>query len=100
MIGSFALDVLIGLAGAVLLTWLALVVGLLLALPIDLVPDFIPFPGHADDAIVVVLVLRSVVRRAGIRAVRARWPGTEEGFATAVRLTAHPACSPPRSNHP
>jgi hypothetical protein len=32
--------------------------------------------GYADDAIVVALVLRSVVRRAGLDAVRAHWPGT------------------------
>ena len=36
-----------------------------LAVPIDLVPDFVPVLGYADDAIVVALVLRSVVRRAG-----------------------------------
>ncbi|MBA3524849.1 MAG: DUF1232 domain-containing protein, partial [Geodermatophilaceae bacterium] len=36
-----------------------------LASPIDLVPDFIPVLGYADDAIAVALVLSSVVRRAG-----------------------------------
>src|SRR5439155_17479977 len=36
-----------------------------LALPIDLVPDFIPVIGYAGDVIVVGLVLRSVIRRAG-----------------------------------
>lgn len=36
-----------------------------LASPIDLVPDFIPVLGYADDALVVALVLRSVVRLAG-----------------------------------
>ncbi|MGW3961044.1 YkvA family protein [Amycolatopsis sp. NPDC005003] len=58
-----------------------------LALPIDLVPDFIPVLGYADDAIIVTAVLRGVVRRAGIDAVRARWPGTEDGFAALARLT-------------
>jgi uncharacterized membrane protein YkvA (DUF1232 family) len=58
-----------------------------LALPIDLVPDFIPVLGYADDAIVVTLVLRSTVRRAGLDAVRARWPGSDEGFAALCRLT-------------
>ncbi|WP_410641128.1 YkvA family protein [Amycolatopsis sp. lyj-346] len=58
-----------------------------LALPIDLVPDFIPVLGYADDAIIVSAVLRSVVRRAGLDAVRAHWPGTEDGFAALVRLT-------------
>lgn len=57
-----------------------------LALPIDLVPDFIPVLGYADDAIIVTAVLRGVVRRAGLDAVRAHWPGTEDGFAVLVRL--------------
>ncbi|MCT2584234.1 YkvA family protein [Actinophytocola gossypii] len=58
-----------------------------LAVPIDLVPDFIPVLGYADDAIVVAVVLRGVVRRAGLDAVRAHWPGTDDGFAAVVRLT-------------
>ena len=36
-----------------------------LALPIDLVPDVIPVVGYADDLLVVVLTLRSVVRPSG-----------------------------------
>jgi uncharacterized membrane protein YkvA (DUF1232 family) len=58
-----------------------------LALPIDLIPDFIPILGYADDAIIVTAVLRSVVRRAGIDAVRAHWPGTDDGFTALARLT-------------
>jgi len=58
-----------------------------LALPIDLIPDFLPVIGYADDAIIVALVLRGVVRRAGMEAVRAHWPGTESGFAALARLT-------------
>lgn len=57
-----------------------------LAVPIDLVPDFIPVLGYADDAIIVTAVLRSTVRRAGLDAVRAHWPGTEDGFAAVCRL--------------
>ncbi|GAA4532082.1 MULTISPECIES: YkvA family protein [Nonomuraea] len=58
-----------------------------LALPLDLVPDFIPVLGYADDVIVVTMVLRSVVRRAGLEAVRRHWPGTDDGLATLTRLT-------------
>jgi uncharacterized membrane protein YkvA (DUF1232 family) len=58
-----------------------------LALPIDLIPDFIPVLGYADDAIIAILVLRSTVRRAGLDAVRGHWPGTDDGFAALVRLT-------------
>jgi uncharacterized membrane protein YkvA (DUF1232 family) len=58
-----------------------------LALPIDLIPDFVPVLGYADDAIIATAVLRGVVRRAGIDAVRAHWPGTDDGFAAVTRLT-------------
>src|SRR3954469_6934880 len=58
-----------------------------LAFPIDLIPDFIPVLGYADDAIIVTVVLRGVVRRAGIDAVRAHWPGTPDGFEAVARLT-------------
>lgn len=64
-----------------------------LALPIDLVPDFIPVLGYADDAIIVTAVLRGVVRRAGLDAVRAHWPGTDDGFAALARLTGIRATS-------
>ena len=57
-----------------------------LALPLDLVPDFIPVAGYADDALVVAWVLRSVVRAAGADALDRHWPGTPEGLATVRRL--------------
>ena len=56
--------------------------GVYLALPIDLVPDFIPVVGYADDVVVVILVLRSVTRRAGPEALDRHWPGTPEGLRT------------------
>ncbi|GGP14680.1 DUF1232 domain-containing protein [Nonomuraea glycinis] len=62
-----------------------------LALPIDLVPDFIPVLGYADDAIVVALVLRSVVRGAGPQALERHWPGTPDGLAAVRRLAGLPA---------
>jgi uncharacterized membrane protein YkvA (DUF1232 family) len=58
-----------------------------LALPIDLIPDLLPVIGYADDAIVTLLVLRSVARRAGARVIEERWPGTPDGLTTLQRLT-------------
>jgi uncharacterized membrane protein YkvA (DUF1232 family) len=60
---------------------LALLLGYL-ALPIDLVPDFIPVLGYADDVLAVGIVLRSVVRVAGAEALERHWPGTPEGLRT------------------
>jgi uncharacterized membrane protein YkvA (DUF1232 family) len=61
-----------------------------LALPIDLIPDFIPVIGYADDAIIVCVVLRAVVRRAGPDAVRQNWPGTVEGLRVLWRVAGLP----------
>lgn len=62
-------------------------VALYLVIPIDLVPDFVPIAGYADDVLVVALVLRSVVRRAGIEAVERHWPGTPEGLRILEQVT-------------
>ena len=64
-----------------------------LALPFDLVPDFIPVIGYADDVVVVALALRSVVRHAGPGALERHWRGTPEGLIAVCRLagTARPA---------
>jgi uncharacterized membrane protein YkvA (DUF1232 family) len=67
---------------------------LYLALPIDLVPDFIPVVGYADDVVVVILALRSVTRRAGPQALDRHWPGTPEGLRT-LRTLAGLAHEPP-----
>lgn len=67
--------------------WLVAALIPYLAMPIDLVPDFVPVLGYADDAIIVSLVLRSVIRRAGAPVVRHHWPGTDDGLAALARLT-------------
>jgi uncharacterized membrane protein YkvA (DUF1232 family) len=57
-----------------------------LALPVDLVPDFIPVAGHVDDAVVVALALRGVLRRSGTELLREHWPGPETSLAVVLRL--------------
>jgi uncharacterized membrane protein YkvA (DUF1232 family) len=63
--------------------------GLLLAyllLTLDLVPDFLPVIGYADDVIIVAIALRSVIRSAGPEPLRRHWPGTGAGLAVIERL--------------
>lgn len=57
-----------------------------LAMPIDLIPDFLPVVGYADDAILVSVVLRRVIRRSGFDKLRQHWPGSPDGLATLQRL--------------
>ena len=65
--------------------WLWLLLAYLVS-PVDLVPDFIPVIGYADDAVVVALVLRAVVKRAGHDAVARHWTGSADGLAAVERL--------------
>jgi uncharacterized membrane protein YkvA (DUF1232 family) len=48
---------------------------LYLAMPIDLVPDFIPIAGSLDDAIVAAFALRFVIRASSPEVVAEHWPG-------------------------
>jgi uncharacterized membrane protein YkvA (DUF1232 family) len=65
-----------------------------LAIPFDLVPDVIPVIGYADDAILTVWAIRSVVRRSGQDALERHWPGSGEGLAVVRRLAGLPTLSP------
>jgi uncharacterized membrane protein YkvA (DUF1232 family) len=52
-----------------------------LALPFDLVPDFIPIAGHLDDVLVVALTLRAVLKGTGRELLREHWPGPASSLA-------------------
>jgi uncharacterized membrane protein YkvA (DUF1232 family) len=61
-----------------------------LASPIDLVPDFLPVIGMLDDAIVVALTLRWIVRTAGATRVTRHWRGTARGLELVLRAVYRP----------
>ncbi len=65
-----------------------------LALPFDLVPDFIPVAGQADDAILVALVLRRLVRRTSADVLRELWPGPDRTLFVILRLAGAQAAAP------
>ncbi len=56
-----------------------------LASPLDLIPDFIPVAGQLDDAILVVLALRTLLRGSEER-VAVHWPGSSSSLAVLMRL--------------
>jgi uncharacterized membrane protein YkvA (DUF1232 family) len=57
-----------------------------LASPIDLIPDFIPVIGYADDAIITSFVLRRIIEKAAPGKLEQHWPGSPEGLAALRRL--------------
>jgi uncharacterized membrane protein YkvA (DUF1232 family) len=57
-----------------------------LAMPFDLVPDFIPVAGQLDDAIIVAIVLRTLLRAGGPDLLREQWPGPTASLNTVMRL--------------
>jgi uncharacterized membrane protein YkvA (DUF1232 family) len=57
-----------------------------LALPFDLVPDFVPVAGQLDDVLIVALVLRRLLRSEGADLVREHWPGPEPSLALLLRV--------------
>jgi uncharacterized membrane protein YkvA (DUF1232 family) len=59
--------------------WLGVLLVYLLS-PIDLIPDFVPVLGYADDAIIVAVVLRFATKHAGADALARHWPGTPQGL--------------------
>ena len=69
-----------------------------LALPFDLVPDFIPIAGQLDDVLIVGLVLRAFVRVDGGALVREHWPGPERSLELVLRAAGMRNRSQEQSN--
>ncbi len=66
---------------------LALAIGVAyLAMPIDLVPDLIPVVGQLDDALVVAILLRYLLRGGGPALLEELWPGPDESLRALLRL--------------
>jgi len=57
-----------------------------LAMPLDLIPDFIPVAGQLDDAILVALVLRAVLRSGGEALLDEHWRGPARSLEFVRRL--------------
>jgi uncharacterized membrane protein YkvA (DUF1232 family) len=57
-----------------------------LASPIDLIPDFLPGLGQLDDAIIVALGLRYLLRGADEPLLEDHWPGPESSLRVVMRL--------------
>jgi uncharacterized membrane protein YkvA (DUF1232 family) len=57
-----------------------------LALPFDLVPDFIPVAGQLDDAILVAVTIAYVARLAGREVITELWPGSDRALQIVLAL--------------
>jgi uncharacterized membrane protein YkvA (DUF1232 family) len=64
---------------------LMLVLGYIFS-PVQLIPDFIPVIGFLDDAVLVAVMLRIVVRTAGPQMLEKHWPGTPQGLWAVRRV--------------
>lgn len=50
-------------------------------MPVDLVPDFIPFLGQVDDVFLLTTALQRLISQAGRRVVLSHWSGDPEELA-------------------
>ena len=67
-----------------------------LASPIDLVPDFVPFLGYADDVLLVAIVLDGLLTFVDRDRLLRYWPGSERSLDTLARMARTLAAWVPR----
>jgi uncharacterized membrane protein YkvA (DUF1232 family) len=58
-----------------------------LAMPFDVIPDFIPVVGQLDDALLVAATVAYLVRLAGRDVVEELWPGSDRGLRVVLALS-------------
>jgi len=51
-------------------------------LPVDVIPDFVPFLGEVDDVFLLILSLQRLIANAGRAVVQAYWPGDPADLST------------------
>ena len=73
--------------------WLLAAAAVWVASPIDLIPEFVPVLGPLDDAVVVALVLRRLVRVAGSEVLRDHWRGEPQTLDRVLRVLRVPPAS-------
>ena len=52
-----------------------------IVMPIDFIPDFIPFMGEVDDVFLLVIALQRLVANAGRPVLLSHWPGSMDDLA-------------------